>query len=208
MRGARWLAAVLVLTVLLAGCDDKKQTAGSGASGSASGSGSGSGSGATSTTAKDDHDHAPPTLVDPQTGKQGKIGENDRYTASAPPPVEYRKPDISGRGGAAPPGAVPLEARVTPPCVEHGQQVTVVLKSEPGITLAAQIKWPNEAFSDLDQTRGAAGPDGTLSWTVEIKPTALYGQADLMAAAIDEQKSGREGSSGDWFFVVAPPGRC
>ncbi|MDQ1437525.1 MAG: hypothetical protein QOK43_1154 [Acidimicrobiaceae bacterium] len=146
-----------------------------------------------------------PTLVDPKTGKQGNIGENDLYTASSPPSPKFRQADLGGVKGD-----VPLTAKITPPCAETGQTVTIVFHSEPGMTIAAQMKWPNDQFSGLDNTRGTSDSKGSLTWTVEVKPTALYGVADLMAAAIDESDTGRKrsGSTGNWEFVVAPPGRC
>jgi hypothetical protein len=149
------------------------------------------------------HEHPKPTLVDPKTGKQGQIGEHDKYTAGSPPSPAFRQSDIPPQQGE-----VPLTVAVSPPCVEHGQDLTVVIKSDPGITVVAQIKWPNDQFSGLDNTRGTTGPDGLYKWTVKVQPTALYGQADLQAGAIDETNRSRTGSSGAWEFVVAPPGRC
>ena len=202
MSRGRLLAAALALSLLVAGCsggDDKKPAAGA--------------AGSTSTTQGDGHgpgedpgEHTTPTLVDPKTGKQGRIRESDTYTAVAPPPVVFRAADIGT--GAREAADIPLEASITPACVEHGQEVTAVMKSDPGVTLVAQIKWPNEQFSGLDNTSGKAGPDGTLTWKVRVQPTALYGQADLMVAVIDEGNSSRKGTSGSWLFVVTPPGRC
>lgn len=198
------LLAVLLAAVLAAGgCTESKKAESKGKDASLSAGGEAS-VGADGTPAEDD-DHAPPTLVDPATGKQGRIKETDRYTAVAPPAAEFRPADVPG-----PPGEVPLTASVSPGCVEHGQTVTLQFKSEPGITVAAQIKWPTDQFSGLDNTRGTTGPDGILTWKVEVKPTALYGVADAQAAAIDERPEGRrrKGSFGNWEFVVAPPGRC
>lgn len=198
MTGSRVTAAALVALLLLGGCSDSKpsQSAGGGAS--------------TSTTEQADDDspdgeddHPKPTLVDPKTGKQGKIGARDKYTASSPPPVGFRDSDVPPQTGD-----VPLTVSVTPACVEHGQELTAVFKSDPGVTVAAQIKWPNGEFAGLDNTRSTTGPDGTHTWKVEVQPTALVGQADVMAAAIDERNSSRTGSSGSWQFVVASPGRC
>lgn len=194
-------AALLAVAVLAAGgCSDgKKKDSGESADTTLPGGGAGS------TGATEPRDTAPPTLVDPATGKQGRIDEDDKYTAVAPPPPEFRPADLPG-----PPGDVPLTAAVTPGCVEHGQTLTLHFKSEPGITVAAQIKWPTDQFSGLENTRGTTGPDGVLTWKVDVKPTALYGQADAQAVAIDERAGGRQrtGSFGNWQFVVAPPGRC
>lgn len=201
MSGGRLVAAALALSLLVAGCgdDDKKPSAGAAGSTSSTTRDDGHGPG------EDPDAHPPPTLVDPKTGKQGKIRDSDTYTAVAPPPVVFREPDI-GTGAEA--GDIPLEASITPACVEHGQEVTAVMKSAPGMTVAAQIKWPNEQFSGLDNTSGKAGPDSTLTWKVRVQPTALYGQADLMVAVIDEGNAARKGTSGSWHFVVTPPGRC
>jgi hypothetical protein len=136
------------------------------------------------------------------SGKQPVVRAGDRYSAASPPMTSVRPPD-----GVAQSGSVPLAASIAPGCVEHGQTLHVVLKSDPRMTVVAQIKWPNEQFRDLDNTRGTTGADGTLTWNVSVKPTALYGQATLQAAAIDEHSS-RSGTTGSWDFVVAPPGRC
>jgi hypothetical protein len=177
---------------------------------SGSGTSSPAGADVTSTTTSGVGGHpkeAPPTLVDPKTGKQGKIEPEDTYTASNPPPAAFRPSDVPSSEPSKP-NAIPLDAKITPPCVEHGQQVTFVFRSEPGITVAAQVKWPNDQFSDLDNTRGTTGKDGTFTWKVTVTPADLIGQADLQAAAIDEHDRSRPGTSGDWEFVVAPPGRC
>ncbi|HEV7887405.1 MAG TPA: hypothetical protein VGO92_07595 [Acidimicrobiales bacterium] len=200
MSGGRMLAAaVLMLGAAVAG------TAGCGGS---KGAADGSGRAGRSTTSS-----APSTVdvaranaaapVDPATGKQPRVRPSDRYSAAAPPPAGLRAADQVGAAGA-----VPLSASVAPACVEHGHQVVVVVKSDPGMTVAAQIKWPNEQFSGLDATRGTTSADGTLTWRVTATPAALYGEATLQAAAIDEKNGSRAGSTGSWQFVVAPPGRC
>jgi hypothetical protein len=197
------VVVLLVALVATGGCTNSKKSESSGGDASLSTGGEGA-TGADDKQGEDD-DHAPPTLVDPATGKQGRIKEGDKYTAVSPPPVEFRPADVPG-----PPGEVPLTASVSPGCVEHGQTVTIQFKSEPGITVASQIKWPTDQFSGLDNTRGTTGPDGVLIWKVEVKPTALYGVADAQGAAIDERPEGRsrKGTFGNWEFVVAPPGRC
>lgn len=200
MRHGRWLAALFALAVLATGCnsDDPKDAprakAGDGAAEGNDEHGDGG-----------DHEHTEPTLVDPATGKQGRIRESDKYTAGSPPPPSFRPPDQPGEQGQ-----VSLAASVSPPCVEHGQKLTVTLKTDPFATVAAQIKWPNEQFSGLDNTRATTGADGIHTWVVDVKPTALVGIADLMAAAIDERRGHqhRTGSHAGWQFVVAPPGRC
>lgn len=205
-RGRLLLAGALVVVVGVVGAllwaSDDSSSGGGGSTDAADVSADG-GSG----EGDDEHgdEHAPPTLVDPATGKQGRIGENDRYTAGSPPAASFRPPDIIGASGE-----IPLGASTSPPCVEHGQKLTAVLRSEPGISVVAQIKWPNEQFSGLDATRGVTGADGLYTWVVDVKPTALYGIADLQAAAIDERPGNekRAGSQASWQFVVAPPGRC
>jgi hypothetical protein len=194
------VAALIMLSgAASSGCGDKdhKRTASGGTTTTVGDDGDGHGD--------DDGHHPAPTLVDPKTGKQGRIEETDKYTASSPPPASFRQPDI-----VANKGEVPLEVKVSPPCVEHGQKLIAVMRSEPGITVAAQVKWPNDQFSGLDSTRGTTDADGTFRWEVEVKPTALWGVADLQVAAIDESAAGstRSGSAGNWEFVVASAGRC
>jgi hypothetical protein len=185
MSGGRVVAAALVLS-LAAGCSAKDKTAGA----------------PSTTTSTVDAAKANASAPVDASGKQPVVRPGDRYSASSPPMTSMRPPD-----GVAQPGSVPLAASIAPGCVEHGQTLKVVLKSDPRMTVVAQIKWPNEQFSGLDNTRGTTGADGTLSWEVSVKPSALYGQATLQAAAIDENSS-RSGTSGAWDFVVAPPGRC
>lgn len=188
-------AAVLVLAAVLAtgGCSDAKEKKSAGGTATLSAGGEATMAGGQS----------PP--IDPATGKQSRVNEADKYSAVSPPPTGFRSADVPG-----PAGEVPLTASVTPGCAEHGTTVTVQFKSEPGITVAAQVKWPNDQFSGLDNTRGTTGADGILTWKVDVKPTALFGVADVQAAAIDERPEGRSrnGSFGNWQFVVAPPGRC
>lgn len=202
VRTAAVLAVVMLLAVTsLAGCSAKSKSA----SRTTTFEVEADGDHRDEEGGEDAHGHTEPTLVDPATGKQGKIRETDRYSAVSPPAPTFREPDIAGAEGS-----VPLTASTSPACVEHGQQLTVVLKSEPGMTVVAQIKWPNEQFSGLDSTRATTGPDGFHTWVVDVKPTALYGVSDLQAAAIDERPGhqSRSGSQGSWQFVVAPPGRC
>lgn len=207
VRTARVLAVVMLVAVAsLAGCSTRsKAESSAGRTAGLEAGGEADHHGGKGEEGEDGHGHTEPTLVDPATGKQGKIRETDRYSAVSPPAPTFRDPDISGAEGS-----VPLTASTSPACVEHGQQLTVVLKSEPGMTVVAQIKWPNEQFSGLDSTRATTGPDGLHTWVVDVKPTALYGVSDLQAAAIDERPGhqSRSGSQGSWQFVVAPPGRC
>jgi len=202
MSGGRLLAAALVITLAAGACSDSKDRDKD--VGAAPGPGSPITFPVDGHAAGDGHDHTQPTLVDSKTGKQGRIKETDRYSAVTPPAPSFRPPDDVGARGA-----IPLEAQVTP-CVEHGQTFEAVFRSEPKMTVAAQIKWPNDQFSGLDATRGETAADGTFRWTVIVKPTALYGVAYLMAAVIDESPQGRtrDGTQGNWEFVVAPPGRC
>ena len=203
MNGGRLAAAALVVVLGITGCSSKKDTDAGGASGSRPEATAPDGDGHEGEG--DDHGHTEPTLVDPATGKQGKIRSTDKYSAATPPPPDFRPADVVGASGA-----IPLEASTSPPCVEHGKKLTTVFRSEPGVSIAAQIKWPNDEFTNLDNIRGTIGADGTYTWSVEVKPTAFYGIADIQAAVIDERPSGRgrNGTQGNWQVVVAPPGRC
>lgn len=190
----RWTAVVLLGALAAGGCTDSKKAPSAG--GSASASADRSDSSSTSVP-------APP--VDPVTGKQGSVTPTDKYTASSPPPTGFRSADTPGQAGD-----VPLTASVAPGCVEHGKEVVFTFKSDPGITVVAQVKWPNDQFSGLDNIRDRTSGDGELEWKLRVQPTALYGVAELQAAVIDERPEGRrrKGSFGNWNFVVAGPGRC
>jgi hypothetical protein len=193
MRGGRLVAAALVVLVGAGACSSKDHKGTSETSASTT----------SSMPAAEVARLNAAAPVDPATGKQPVVRQGETYSAVSPPPTDFRAADGSGDKGV-----VPLSAKVTPACVEHGQTVHIVLKSEPGMLIVAQIKWPNDQFSGLDSTRGKAGKDGTWTWDVEVKPTALFGEATVQAAAIDEEDGSRSGTSGDWRFVVATPGHC
>lgn len=135
--------------------------------------------------------------------QHGQDTSEQKYTVAEPPPEEFRPPDDTS--GA--PATLPLEARITPPCVVWGETVTFELKTKPGAEYAMQVKWPNEQFSELPNTYGTADDNGGATWSLEVDPTALTGEAHLMVAVIEPQ-SGEPGASGDFRFLVGRPGRC
>jgi len=155
------------------------------------------------TTAAEGGPGSSSTLGTAPDHEDGHDSSEQKYTVANPPPEQFRPPDDTS-GAAA---TLPLEARITPPCVVWGETVTFELKTKPGAEYAMQVKWPNEEFAELPNTYGTADDRGGATWSVDVDPTALTGEAHLMVAVI-EPKSGEPGASGDFRFLVGRPGRC
>ncbi|HEX7168205.1 MAG TPA: hypothetical protein VF230_14595 [Acidimicrobiales bacterium] len=128
----------------------------------------------------------------------------------SPPPAAAPGDDDEGVpfGNTQSPG-FPLRAKVTPKCVERGQNLRIEVTTRPFASIAAAI-----AYSKIDSgapyTLGAADPSGKWVWILPVGATAAYGQAWAAISAQDRSsdsndegaKTSGEGAAKKYPFEV------
>lgn len=147
-----------------------------------------------------------PAVTDPAPGSgsgsvQGRTPGAGSYSAAQPPPAGFRDPDLAARG------AIPLTARVSPGCVEHGQKLSITARTRAGAYVRISVIFPNGEFKDVPAHTGTAGSSGAVEWSLKVTDAAKTGEGRVQISARNPDTA-EQGSTGTWDFVVTAPGGC
>lgn len=134
------------------------------------------------------------------TARSGGAAGGATTTSVASGEGVYRTPDL-----ADPKNNRPLEARITPSCVEHGATVTFEIRYVVGGTVSAHAKFANDQFTDLPSSSGKVPSSGVYEWKLRVPSDAGEGRAVLSVAATGPDDGH---ASGQFNFKVAAPGGC
>lgn len=187
----RSLAVSAVLAILLTACAEPKGTPkATKASPSVSPSPSGVPSAAPSETEEQRHER-----------ERKELG----FTPEDPPPSGFR----SGTSGTPKPGALTLEVRFVPTCVELGQTLKLTARTNRPKVRVSFIGVMTDENGRAIEEDGTTDEKGLWNWEIKVPQRTSPHTYEMLGAAVDGDKQGDENQVlGSWQYVVAEPGRC